>query len=316
MTYGIIMNSDSKIYVAGHNGLVGSAIIRKLKKNGYRNILTIDSSKLDLRIQHDVNIFFSIEKPEYVFLAAARVGGILYNSTSQADFIYDNTMIAFNVIKAAYEFRVKKLINLGSSCIYPKFSSQPIKEEYLLSNYLEPTNEGYAIAKIASIKLCEHFNTQYDTSYISVMPCNLYGINDNFDLETSHVLPALIHRIHNAKINNLSEIFIWGDGQARREFLYVDDLVDALFLLIENYLENKIINIGSGIDISIKKLAGIIMKIIDYNGSIVWDITKPKGTPRKLLDVSRMKKIGWTPEIALYDGIEKVYKWFKQSWIK
>ncbi len=375
------MNRKAKIFVAGGNGLVGSAIIRRLISAGYNNIISnyfkkkqvtnhesrVTFVKLDLRNQTQTELFFRKEKPEYVFLAAAKVGGIIANNTYRADFIYDNIMIASNVIHAAFKYKVKKLLNLGSSCIYPKFAPQPLKEEYLLTGLLEPTNEPYAIAKISAIKLCRYFNEQYGTDFISIMPTNLYGPNDNFDLETSHVLPALIRKMHLGKclqnadfasikkdlqkygsyekiisnkkfamkekmseagiINTLKSfgiyltnhasrttvIHLWGTGEPFRELLYVDDLAEASIFLMEKYSYTDIgefINIGTGEDITIKDLANLVKEIVGFEGTILWDTTKPDGTPRKLLDVSRIKSLGWKPETSLEEGIRKTYKWY------
>lgn len=309
------MNQNSKIYIAGHRGLVGSALVRKLQERGYANLVLRTSKELDLRRQADVDAFFAQEKPEYVFLAAAKVGGILANNTYKAEFIYDNIMISANVINAAYKRGVKKLLNLGSSCIYPKFAPQPMKEEYLLSGLLEPTNEPYAIAKIAAIKLCRYYNEQYGTNFISVMPTNLYGPNDNFDLETSHVLPALIRKFHEAKVNGLRSVTLWGSGEPFREFLYVDDLADACFFLMEKYdykVIGEFINIGTGTDIRIQDLAILIKQIIDFDGSIINDNTKPDGTPKKLLDISRLKSLGWSAKTDLASGIRNTYAYFKE----
>jgi GDP-L-fucose synthase len=306
------MNKNAKIYVAGHNGLVGSAIIRKLKKNGYHNILTKSFQELDLRRQDQTERFFEKEKPEYVFLAAAKVGGILANDTYKAEFIYDNIMIASNVIHASYKCKVKKLLNLGSSCIYPKHAPQPLKEEYLLANYLEPTNEPYAIAKIAAIKLCRYYNEQYGTNFISVMPTNLYGPNDNFDLQTAHVLPALIRKFHDQE-----EVIVWGTGNVYREFLYVDDLADALLFLMCNCDYNdigEIINIGTGVDISIKDLVDLIKDILGFKGSMQYDTTKPDGTQRKLLDVSRIHNLGWKHKVSFKVGIKNTYDWYIKNY--
>ena len=308
------MNKDSKIYVAGHRGLVGSAIMRKLQQEGYTNIITRTHKELDLTNQAQTQEFFEKEKPEYVFLAAAKVGGIHANNTYPADFAYINIMIESNVIKASFDYGVKKLLFLGSSCIYPKLCPQPIKEEYLLTGLLEKTNEAYAIAKIAGLKMCQYFNRQYGTNYISVMPTNLYGPNDNFDLETSHVLPALIRKFHEAKINNKPYVEVWGTGTPRREFLHVDDLADATVYLMNNYDENEPLNIGTGKDITIKELAELIKEIVGYEGEIKFDTTKPDGTPRKLLDVSRLHNAGWEHKITLREGIENTYEWFKEKW--
>ncbi|MDI3546997.1 MAG: GDP-L-fucose synthase [Halanaerobiales bacterium] len=305
------MNKDDKIYVAGHRGLVGSAIMRKLKKEGYSNLLFRTSSELDLRRQAEVEDFFAKEKPDYVFLAAAKVGGIKANDRYSAEFIYDNIMIQSNVIEAAYRNNVKKLLFLGSSCIYPKYAKQPMKEEYLLDGKLEPTNEAYAIAKIAGLKMCQHYNKQYGTNFISVMPTNLYGPNDNFNLETSHVFPALIRKFHEAKVNNKDEVVIWGTGKPRREFLHVDDLADAVVYLMNNYDGSEIINIGTGKDISIRELTQLIKEIVGFEGKIVNDTSKPDGTPRKLLDVSKLNELGWKARIDLREGIKMTYEWYK-----
>ena len=308
------MNKDSKIYVAGHRGLVGSAIMRKLKQEGYTNIITRTHKELDLTNQAQTQEFFKKEKPEYVFLAAAKVGGIHANNTYPADFAYINTMIESNVIKASYDYDVKKLLFLGSSCIYPKLCPQPIKEEYLLTGPLEKTNEAYAIAKIAGLKMCQYFNRQYGTKYISVMPTNLYGPNDNFDLETSHAFAALLRKFHEAKINNKPYVEVWGTGTPRREFLHVDDLADAVVYLMNNYDENEPLNIGTGKDVTIKELAELIKEVVGYEGEIKFDTTKPDGTPRKLLDVSRLHNAGWEHKITLREGIENTYEWFKEKW--
>lgn len=304
------MNKDAKIYVAGHRGLVGSAILRKLQANGYTNLVYKTSQELDLRDKSQVDRFFQEEKPEYVFLAAAKVGGIFANNEYPADFIRDNLMIQTNVIDAAYRNSVKKLLFLGSTCIYPKFAPQPLKEEYLLTGELEPTNEPYAIAKIAGIKMCQSYNRQYGTKYISVMPTNLYGPNDNFDLHTSHVLPALIHKFHEAKENNALYVEVWGTGTPRREFLYSDDLADACVFLMNNYEGNEIVNVGVGEDIPIKELAEKIKAVVGYEGEIQFDTTKPDGTPRKLVDVSKINALGWKATISLEEGLQKAYKWF------
>jgi len=304
------MNKDAKIYVAGHRGLVGSAILRKLQADGYTNLVYRTSQELDLRDRNQVDKFFEEEKPEYVFLAAAKVGGIVANNEYPADFIRDNLMIQTNVIDAAYRNGVKKLLFLGSTCIYPKFAPQPLKEEYLLTGELEPTNEPYAIAKIAGIKMCQSYNRQYGTKYISVMPTNLYGPNDNFDLHTSHVLPALIRKFHEAKENNAPYVEVWGTGTPRREFLYSDDLADACVFLMNNYEDNEIVNVGVGEDISIKELAEKIKNIVGYQGEIKFDTTKPDGTPRKLVDVSKINALGWKASISLDEGLQKAYQWF------
>ena len=346
------LSKDSKIYVAGHSGLVGSALVRKLKEEGYENIVTRISSELDLRKQEDTEEFFKQEKPDYVFLAAAKVGGIMANKTYKAEFIYDNTMIAANVINSAYKYNVKKLLNLGSSCIYPKNCPQPMKEEYLLSGKLEPTNEPYAIAKISAIKMCRYFNEQYGKNFISVMPTNLYGPGDNYNLETSHVLPALIRKFHLGKlleeekfeeikkdikktplgfgldekidldneksiVQNLKEIGVtsdyvelWGTGEVYREFLYVDDMADACVYLMKNYNHEDIgefVNIGTGKDITIKKLAELIKEEVGFKGNIKWDTSKPDGTPRKLLNISKLKNLDWQPNIPLKEGLKTTY---------
>src|SRR6056297_3315380 len=307
------MNLDSRIYIAGHRGLVGSAIMRKLQSLGYKNFVTRTSKELDLTDQSEVAEFFQQKKPDYVFLAAAKVGGILANNTSPAEFIYDNIMIQSNIIHNSYLNGVKKLLFLGSSCIYPKFAPQPMKEEHLLTGELEPTNEPYAIAKITGIKMCQAYNKQYGTNYISVMPTNLYGPNDNFDLETSHVLPAMIRKFHEAKVNNSPEVILWGTGSPKREFLHVEDLADAVVFLMNNYNGQGFVNIGTGEDLKIKDLAEMIKEITGYEGKITWDSTKPDGTPRKLLDVSRLKQAGWTCNMPLKEGINQTYKWFQDN---
>ena len=302
------MNKEAKIYIAGHRGMVGSAIQRRLTALGYEKIITMSSKELDLRIQERVNEFFEVERPDYVFLAAAKVGGILANNTYRADFIYENIMIQSNVIHSAYATGVKKLMFLGSSCIYPKMAPQPLKEEYLLTGLLEPTNEPYAIAKIAGIKMCDAYRSQYGCDFISVMPTNLYGPNDNYDLQNAHVLPSLVRKFHEAKLNKASEVNIWGSGTPKREFLHADDLADACVYLMNNYSDAGLINIGTGEDISISDLAGLIQKVVGYEGSIVYDSTKPDGTPRKLMDVSKLTGLGWTFSISLEKGLELVYK--------
>lgn len=344
------MDKNSKIYIAGHRGLVGSALVRTLQNKGFENLLTCKSSELDLRRQSEVESFFAKERPDYVFLAAAKVGGIVANSTYVAEFIYDNLMIASNVINSAYKYQTKKLLNLGSSCIYPKFAPQPLKEEYLLTDELEATNEPYAIAKIAAIKLCRYYNQQYGTNFISAMPTNLYGIDDNFDLETSHVLPALIRKFHLAKILKSNDVdalrinfklcsknydpattenemldyvnkhgitkdtvTLWGSGSPLREFLYVDDLADACLFLMENEQAasvGEIINVGSGKDLAIKELAELVKSVVGFDGEIKWDTAKPDGTPRKLMDSSRISTLGWKAKVDLTEGIEKVYNNF------
>ena len=305
------MNSYSKIYIAGHMGLVGSAIVRALKKQGYDNLILRTHSELDLLDQKATADFFKKEKPEYVFLAAAKVGGIMANKTYPADFIYQNLQIQNNIIHHSYLNGVKKLLFLGSSCIYPKLARQPIREEHLLTGELEPTNEPYAVAKIAGIKMCQTYNRQYGTNFISVMPTNLYGPNDNFDLENSHVLPAMIRKFHEAKISNQNEVVVWGTGAARREFLHVDDLADACVFLMNNYDDSEVINIGTGEDVSIKELAEMIKKITGFTGEIVWDASKPDGTPRKLLDVSRLHNLGWKHQINLPDGVLSTYEFYQ-----
>ncbi|QOR77021.1 MAG: GDP-L-fucose synthase [Thermoflavifilum sp.] len=302
------MRLTDKIYIAGHRGMVGSAILRRLKEAGYQHFVLRSSAELDLRNQAAVFDFFQQERPDYVFLAAARVGGILANNTYRAEFIYDNLQIEANVIHAAYLSGVKKLMFLGSSCIYPRLAPQPIKEEYLLTGPLEPTNEPYAIAKIAGIKLCEAYRAQYGCHFISVMPTNLYGINDNFDLETSHVLPALLRKFHEARVRGIPEVVVWGTGKPRREFLYVDDLADACVYLMNLEEEPNLVNIGTGEDISIAELAELIRQIVGYQGNIVYDTSKPDGTPRKLLDVSLLHRLGWHHRTSLEEGIRKVYE--------
>ncbi|MCB0641363.1 MAG: GDP-L-fucose synthase [Phaeodactylibacter sp.] len=302
------MKKDAKIFIAGHRGMVGSAIWRKLQEEGYSNFLLRTSKELDLRDQSAVNRFFETERPDYVFLAAAKVGGILANNTYRGAFIYDNLMIETNVIHASKEYGVEKLLFLGSSCIYPKMAPQPLKEEYLLTGLLEPTNEPYAIAKIAGIKLCDAYRDQYGCNFISVMPTNLYGPNDNYDLQTSHVLPALIRKFHEAKKDNQPAVVMWGTGTPQREFLHVDDLADACYYLMQHYNEPGLVNIGTGEDIPIKDLAALIKSITGYQGRIEHDLTKPDGTPRKLMDVSKLEAAGWTAKIALEDGIQMVYE--------
>jgi GDP-L-fucose synthase len=307
------MNKDSKIYVAGHNGLVGSAIIRKLKQEGYSNLVVRTSKELDLTDFNATLDFFKKENPEYVFLAAAKVGGILANRDYPADFIFKNLSIQTNVLESSRQVGVKKLLFLGSSCIYPKFAQQPIKEEYLLEGKLEETNEPYAIAKIAGIKLCQSYNRQFGTNFISVMPTNLFGINDNFDLNSSHVLPALIRKMHDAKENNTPNVILWGTGSPKREFLYVEDLAEALIFLMNNYNESDWVNIGTGEDISIKELAEIVKRIVGYEGELVWDTSKPDGTPRKLLDVSKINNLGWKHKTTLEDGVKNTYEWYLEK---
>lgn len=308
------MNSDSKILIAGHRGLVGSAILRRLQADGYNNLILKTRQELDLLNQNSVSDFFRSEKPEFVFLAAAKVGGIMSNKLKKANFIFENLQIQNNVIYYAWKFGTNKLLFLGSSCIYPRNCPQPIKEEYLLSDKLEETNDAYAIAKIAGIKMCQSFNEQYKTNFISVMPTNLYGPNDNFDLENSHVLPALIRKFHEAKIEKKEEIILWGSGEIYREFLYVDDLADACLYLMNNYNDSEIINIGTGIDLKIKELAYKIKDIVDYEGKILWDTNKPDGTPRKLLDVGKLSALGWQAPTPLDEGLKKTYQWFIKNY--
>jgi len=307
------MELDSKIYIAGHRGMVGSAIHRNLQKKGYTHFVTRTSAELDLRNQKAVDDFFEKEKPDYVFLAAAKVGGIQANNIYRADFIYENLMIQNNVVHAAYKNKVKKLMFLGSSCIYPKLAPQPLKEEYLLSGYLEDTNEPYAIAKIAGIKLCESYKRQYGCDFISVMPTNLYGPNDNYNLNNSHVLPALIRKFHDAKEKKEPSVEMWGTGTPMREFLHADDMADACVFLMKNYSGDKFVNIGTGVDLTIKDLALLIKKIVGYEGEIKHDLTKPDGTPRKLMDVSFLHSLGWKHKIELEDGIKAVYEDFKKK---
>jgi len=302
------MKKDSKIFVAGHKGMVGSAIVRHLESNGYTNIITVDKKDIDLTSQAEANIFFNSNEPEYVFLAAAKVGGIHANRTYKADFIYKNLMIQSNVISAAWSSGVKKLLFLGSSCIYPKMCPQPIKEEYLMTGALESTNDAYAIAKIAGIKMCQSYNEQYGTDFISAMPTNLYGPNDNYDLENSHVLPAMIRKFHEAKIYGKESVEIWGTGTPKREFLYVDDLAEACVFLMNEYSGSDIVNIGTGQDATIAELAYGISKAVGYEGRIEFNPEMPDGTPRKLLDVSKMKSLGWTAKTGLREGIEKTYR--------
>jgi len=307
------MNKTDKIYIAGHRGLVGSAIIRNLEKNGYNNLLLRTSSELDLTSQADVNQFFKTEKPDYIFLAAAKVGGIHANDTYPADFIRENLQIQTNVIDAAYRNNAKKLLFLGSSCIYPKLAPQPMKEEHLLTGELEPTNEWYAIAKIAGIKMCQAYKKQYGFNAISLMPTNLYGPGDNFNLENSHVMPALIRKLHDAKINNLPEVEVWGTGTPKREFLHVDDMADASVYLMNNYNGEEFVNVGVGEDVTIKELAETVKEVVGYNGELKFDATKPDGTPRKLLDVSKLDKAGWKAKVQLHDGIQSTYIWFCEN---
>lgn len=307
------MEYNSSIFVAGHNGLVGSALVRKLKSLGYQNILTVDKHRLDLKNQLEVKRYFAIQKPEYVFLAAAKVGGINYNKNNPAEFIHDNLAIQTNVIHSSYENSVKKLMFLGSACIYPKVTEQPIKEEYLMTGPLEETNEGYALAKIVGMKMCEKYRKQYGFNAISVMPANLYGINDNFNIEQCHVIPAMINKFHNAKVNNIKEVTLFGDGTPTREFLHVDDLADALVFLMNNYDDESHINIGSGREYTIKEISEIVSKVVGYSGEIVWDTTKPNGTPRRKLDTSKLDSLGWSSTIDLEQGIDDTYGWFLEN---
>jgi len=304
------MEKNSKIYIAGHSGLVGSAIMRRLRESGYKDLMSRTPQELDLMRQSDVEAFFGRERPEYVFMAAAKVGGIWANSSSPADFIYDNLMIETNIIHSSHLNGVKKLLFLGSSCIYPKHCPQPMREEYLLSDYLESTNEPYAVAKIAGIKMCQSYNSQYGTDYISVMPTNLYGPGDNFDLKTSHVLPALIRKFHEAKIRGDQSVEVWGSGTPRREFLYVDDLADACVFLMKRYDRSDIINIGVGKDLTIRALAETIAKVVGFDGDLRFDATKPDGTLLKLLDVSRLDALGWRARTSLVEGIRRTYEWY------
>ncbi len=307
------MNKQDKIYVAGHRGMVGSAIIRKLQKEGFTNIVTRTSSELDLRNQQAVADFFAKEKPDFVYLAAAKVGGIVANNTYRADFIYENIMIQSNIIHQAYVNKVKKLMFLGSSCIYPKLAPQPLKEDYLLTGLLEQTNEPYALAKIAGIKMCDAYRAQYGCNFISVMPTNLYGPNDNYDLQNSHVLPALIRKFHTAKAKNEKAVEVWGTGSPLREFLHADDLADACFYLMQNYNEAGLVNIGVGEDITIKDLALLVKKIVGFEGELKFDTSKPDGTPRKLMDVSKLHSFGWKHRINLEEGITTVYNEVKNK---
>lgn len=305
-----MMRKQSKIYVAGHRGLVGSAIVRKLLAEGYENLLLRTKAELNLLCQSAVETFFEREKPEHVFLAAAKVGGILANKMEKADFIYENLQIQNNIVHSAWKNGVTKLLFLGSSCIYPKMCVQPIKEEYLMTGPLEETNDAYALAKIAGIKMCQSYNAQYGTNFISVMPTNLYGPNDNFDLESSHVLPAMIRKFHEAKLAGAPQVTLWGTGTPRREFLHVDDLATAIVYLMQTYDGSEIVNIGTGEDVTIKELAELIKKEVGYEGEIVWDTTKPDGTPRKWLDVSKLHALSWKHSIALQDGIRGTYSWY------
>ena len=307
------MQTQDKIYIAGHRGMVGSALMRKLQKEGFTNIVTRTSAELDLKNQAAVQAFFEKERPDHVFLAAAKVGGIMANNTYRGEFLYDNLMIESNTIDAAWRSGVKKLMFLGSSCIYPKMAPQPLKEEYLLTGLLEETNEPYAIAKIAGIKLCDAYRSQYGCNFISVMPTNLYGPNDNYDLNTSHVLPALIRKFHEAKVNNAPAVTLWGSGKPRREFLHADDLADACFYLMQHYNEPGLVNIGTGEDLEIGELALLIKKIVGYTGKIQHDPSKPDGTPRKLMDVSKLHSFGWKAAISLEEGLGRVYADYKME---
>lgn len=308
------MEKSSKIYVAGHKGLVGSAITRKLQELGYTNLILKTREELDLLDQKAVNEFYVNEKPEYVFVAAAKVGSIMANKTQKADFIYENLQIECNLIHGAFEAKVDKLLFLGSTCIYPKMCPQPIKEEYLLTGPLEESNDAYAVAKIAGMKMCHDYKEQYGVNFISAMPTNLYGYNDNFDLQNAHVLPMLMRKFHEAKINNQPEVIAWGTGSPFREFLFVDDLADALVFLMNNYDENQFVNVGTGEEVSIKRLTEMIKEVTGYGGQIVWDKTKPDGTPRKLCDVSRLHALGWKHKVSLEDGLKLTYDWFVKNY--
>jgi GDP-L-fucose synthase len=307
------MEKTDRIFLAGHDGLVGSAIHRRLQQEGYQRIITTSFKELDLRRQEATEDFFAGDRPDYVFLAAAKVGGIVANNTYPAEFIYDNLMIEANIIAAAQQTGTKKLLFLGSSCIYPKFAPQPMTEDCLLTGVLEPTNEPYAIAKIAGIKMCQAYRRQYGSNFISVMPTNLYGPGDNFDLETSHVVPAMLRKFHEAKTRGDRTVTLWGTGAPHREFLHVDDLADACVFLMKRYDEPEIINIGVGKDVSIRELAAMIQKIVDFKGEIIWDTTKPDGTPRKLLDVDRLSRLGWQAGISLEEGLEQTYRWYCEN---
>ena len=308
------MMHNAKIYLAGHRGMVGAAILKQLLDRGYSNVVTKTHKELDLTRQSSVEVFLETERPDYIILSAAKVGGIFANSNFPAEFVYNNLMIESNVIHSAYKNGVKRLLFLGSSCVYPKFAPQPIKEEYLLTGTLEPTNEPYAIAKIAGIKMCESYNRQYGTSFVTVMPTNLYGPNDNFDLETSHVIPALIRKFAEAKKSGSPSVQVWGTGQVRREFLHVDDLAEACLLVLQNDADS-IVNIGTGEDISIQQLAKLIGEIVGFKGEIIWDSSKPDGTPRKLLDVSKVTALGWSPKIGLREGLSMTYAWYTQRFL-
>lgn len=306
------MNLSSKILVAGSAGMVGSAIVKKLKENGYNNILEVTRSVVDLTNQSEVKSYFDTNRPEYVFLSAAKVGGIMANKNGKADFIYDNLMIQSNIIHYSHVYGAKKLLFLGSSCIYPKFAKQPISEDELLTGLLEPTNDSYAIAKIAGIKMCQSYREQHKFDAIALMPTNLYGENDNFDINTGHVLPAMIAKFDNAK-RDFNYIELWGDGTVKREFLHVDDLAEACYVCMKNYSSDNIINIGSGEEVTIKELSGIIARVVGYENKIEWDISKPNGTPRKFLNSDKIRELGWVPKITLEDGIRRTYEWYKQN---
>ncbi|HFF9301614.1 TPA: GDP-L-fucose synthase family protein [Clostridium perfringens] len=308
------MNKNSKIYVAGHRGLVGSAIVRNLEEKGFNNIICRTHKELDLTNQNEVRRFFKEERPEYVFLAAAKVGGIHANNTYPADFIYENLMIQNNVIKAAHDFEVKKLLFLGSTCIYPKMAPQPIKEDYLLTGSLEETNEAYAVAKIAGLEMCKFFKRQYGDNFISCMPTNLYGPNDNFDLKNSHVLPALIRKFHEAKVNNSKVVEVWGTGKPLREFLYVDDMADACVFLMENYDGEQHVNIGTGVEVSIRELAETVKEVVGFEGELVFNTDMPDGTPRKLTTVDKLNGLGWKHKVDLENGIKMAYEWFLENY--
>jgi GDP-L-fucose synthase len=307
------MQPTDKIYIAGHRGMVGSAILRKLQKEGFKNIIVRTSAELDLKDQVKVRAFFEAERPDYIYLAAAKVGGIMANNTYRAEFLYDNIMIQSNVIDSAYRTGAKKLMFLGSSCIYPKMAPQPLKEEYLLTGPLEPTNEPYAIAKITGIEMCDAYRAQYGCNFISVMPTNLYGPNDNYDLNNSHVLPALIRKFHEAKVNGAPAVTLWGTGTPKREFLHADDVADACFYLMQNYNEPGLVNVGVGEDLEIRELAALIRKIVGYTGEIVYDTSKPDGTPRKIMDVSKLHGLGWKAAIGLEEGIRGVYEEYRKG---
>ena len=311
-----MINLNSKIFVAGHKGLVGSAILRKLKKKGYKNLIVVDRKRLDLRDYKKVTKFLKTKKPNFIFIAAAKVGGIYYNLKYKADFITENLQIQNNLIHGAYKCGIKNLIFLGSSCVYPKFSKQPIKEDYLLSGKLEETNDAYAIAKIAGIKMCESYNRQFNVDYRSVMPTNLYGENDNFHLLNSHVIPAMMRRFHESKISGQKEVIVWGTGKPKREFLHVDDMASGIIFLLENYFDSSPVNLGTGEEVTIKELAKLISKVVDYKGQIIFDESKPDGIPRKILDSSKIQNLGWKPSISLFDGLEKTYHTYLDNFNK